>query len=61
MQLSYLAGTATNFVPAATVGTAWNTVTAVRLALTLQTRTNPNNNTNPEPLVRTFDTTIHVR
>ena len=61
MQLSYLAGTATNFVPAATVGTAWNTVTAVRLALTLQTRTNPNNNTNPEPLVRTFDTTIRVR
>ena len=60
MQLAYLT-TGTNFVSAATVGTAWNTVTNVRLTLTLQTLTNPNNKTNSEPLVRTFDTTIRVR
>lgn len=60
MQIAYLTN-GTNFVNAATVGTAWNTVTNVRLTLTLQTLTNPNNNTNPEPLVRTFDTTIRVR
>ncbi|MDD4887637.1 MAG: hypothetical protein PHO64_12065 [Thiomonas sp.] len=60
MQLAYLTN-GTNFVNAATVGTAWNTVTSVRLTLTLQTLTNPNNPKNPEPLVRTFDTTIRVR
>ena len=61
MQIAYLTDGANNFVSAATVGTAWNTVTNVRLSLTLQTLTNPNNASNPEPLVRTFDTTIRVR
>jgi type IV pilus assembly protein PilW len=60
MQIAYLTN-GINFVNAAAVGTAWDTVTNVRLTLTLQTLTNPNNNTNPEPLVRTFDTTIRVR
>ncbi|HOI67768.1 MAG TPA: prepilin-type N-terminal cleavage/methylation domain-containing protein [Thiomonas arsenitoxydans] len=60
MQLAYLTN-GTNVVSATTVGTAWNTVTNVRLTLTLQTLTNPNNKTNSEPLVRTFDTTIRVR
>ena len=60
LQLAYLTN-GTNFVNAGTVGTAWNTVTNVRLTLTLQTLTNPNNKTNSEPLVRTFDTTIRVR
>ncbi len=61
LRVNYLVNGGTNFVSAATVGTAWGTVSAVRLALTLQTRTNPNNAANPEPLVRTFDTTIRVR
>lgn len=60
MQIAYLTN-GTNFVSAGTVGAAWDTVTNVRLTLTLQTLTNPNNATNPEPLVRTFDTTIRVR
>lgn len=60
LQITYLTN-GTNFVSAATVGTAWNTVSTVRLTVTLQTLTNPNNTVNPEPLVRTFDTTIRVR
>jgi type IV pilus assembly protein PilW len=60
LQIAYLTG-GTNFVNAAAVGGAWNTVNTVRLALTLQTLTNPNNATSPEPLVRTFETTIRVR
>lgn len=60
LQIAYLTA-GTNFVNAAAVGTAWSTVSAVRLTLTLQTLTNPNNSANQEPLVRTFDTTIRVR
>ncbi|MGA8008100.1 MAG: prepilin-type N-terminal cleavage/methylation domain-containing protein [Thiomonas sp.] len=60
LRIAYLT-TGTDFVNAAAVGTAWNTVSTVRLTLTMQTLTNPNNTTSPEPLVRTFDTTIRVR
>jgi type IV pilus assembly protein PilW len=63
LQISYLT-TGPNLVNAGDVtnGNAWNTVNAVRLALTLQTVTNPQNTTpNQERLVRTFDTTIRLR
>jgi hypothetical protein len=36
-------------------------VDAIQVALTLQTRTNPNNPNNPEPLMRTFTTTVGIR
>ncbi|WP_298290639.1 prepilin-type N-terminal cleavage/methylation domain-containing protein [Thiomonas sp.] len=62
LQISYLT-TGPNLVNAGSLAAnAWNTVNAVRLALTLQTVTNPQNTTpNQERLVRTLDTTIRLR
>jgi type IV pilus assembly protein PilW len=61
LQLTYHVPPATGFVNAAGVGTNWAAVDAIQVALTLQTRTNPNNPNNPEPLMRTFTTTVGIR
>jgi|YelNatPaOPRAMG01_1025707.scaffolds.fasta_scaffold03263_11 type IV pilus assembly protein PilW len=61
LQVSYLTGGPT-LATATDVGGNWGSVSAVHLALTLQTVTNPQNTTpNQERLIRTFDTTIRVR
>lgn len=61
MQITYLVNGSTAFVNAAGVGTNWANVDAVQVSLTLSTLTNPNNANQPEPLVRTFSTTIGIR
>lgn len=61
MQIAYVANGASNSTNAATIAGAWGTVEAVQITLTLRSLTNPNNTTQPEPLVRTFDSTINVR
>lgn len=61
LQLAYLIG-GPDLVNASDIAaSAWNAVSAVRVSLTLETVTNPLNKQTPERLVRTFDTTIHVR
>ena len=61
MQITYLVNGSTAFVNAASVGTNWANVDAVQVSLTLRSLTNPNNTNQPEPLVRTFSTTIGIR
>lgn len=63
MQIGYLT-TGPNFVNAGGIAAnGWNSVSAVHLALTLQTVTNPRNPNAAaqERLIRTFDTIIRVR
>lgn len=61
LQISYLVNGGAGFVNAAAVAGDWAKVSAVQVALTLRSVTNPNNAAQPEPLVRTFTTTINVR
>lgn len=61
LQITYHVSGGAGYVTAAAVAGSWGTVDAVQIALTLSTLTNPNNTSQPEPLVRTFNTTIGVR
>ncbi len=61
LRLAYLTGGPALVNAGGIAANAWNTVSAVRVSLTLETVTNPLNKQTPERLVRTFDTTIHVR